>query len=316
MRARVGALGPLVWWALFAAGVRLAEWLPAPSLYAVARLAGRLLALVPTAARSRLRNNLSRVTGQPAESAAVMALATQVYVLQTCNYVDLLRTRKITPEEIGRRFVREGPGWDLLLEHARTGTGSLLVSAHFGRIERLNHFLALHRLPVTLPVERLSPPRLFDLVSALRTSRGVKLVPHDAGLRPWLRAVSKGDVVALFAEWDPSGRGVPVDFFGAEARFPPGPAFLALRSGAPLFIGYDLPGDRPDEGRVFVDAPLQLERTGDMDRDVQRATQQIAQHFERTIGRHPGRWVMFHDIWQGNLSQSAANRPLESAAQS
>ena len=311
----------MIWWWLFAFGVQLAEWVPARALYGLAQLLAPLLALVPTPARAQLRRNLTQVTGPTRNGGSMNSLTRQVYAMQIANYLDLMRSRRITPKEIRSRYTLEGPGWDELVQTVRGGQGCVLVTPHFGRIELLNHVLALHGLPTTLPVERLRPERLFSLVTALRATRGVHFLPQDGGVRPWLRALGQGHVIALFAEWDPSGQGVPVTFFGRESRFPPGPAFLALRGNAPLFIGYDLPGGDPGipgdiygRGRAFLDAPLHLTRTANLDADVKRGTQLIADHFQRHIAQDPGRWVMFHDMWPDDVSQSATKRALEAAA--
>lgn len=294
----------MFWWALFSAGVRLAELLPARMLYGAGAAVARVLASAPSPARDRLRRNFSRVTGQSPSSSAVARLVREAYSLQVANYVDLMRTRRISRAEVEARYTTTGPGWAAMVSAVQEGRGCVLVTPHFGRIELLNHVLATFDLPTALPVERLRPERLFQLVCALRAFRGATPIPHDAGVRPWLRAIGQGHLVALFAERDPSGGGVPVQFFGREARFPPGPAFLALRTGAPLLVGYDLPGDRPNTAYAEIDAPLKLARNGDMEADVRAATQQIAAHFERHIRAHPGRWVMFHDMWPGDVSES------------
>jgi lauroyl/myristoyl acyltransferase len=298
----------MIWWALIAVGVAVAERVPGEPLYALGRLVAWVLASVPSATRTRLRRNLSRASGESLTSRQLDRLVGEAYALQVANYIDLLRYRRIGPDEIARSYTATGPGWEEFLTASRAGRGAVLVTAHFGRIERLNHFLAQFQLPTTLPVERLRPPQLFDLVSRLRAQRGVNLVPHDAGLRPCLRALARGDVVALFAEWDPTGHGVPVRLFGAEAYLPPGPAFLALRSGAPIFVGLDLPGERPGTHEGYLEPALRAVATGNMDDDVGRVTQEIAARFERHIARHPGRWVMFHDVFSSGVSQSA--RPI------
>ena len=43
-------------------------------------------------------------------------------------------------------------------------------------------------------------------------------------------------VVPLLADRDLSARGVEVEFFGGRTRMPAGPALLALRTGAPLYV--------------------------------------------------------------------------------
>ena len=251
-----------------------------------------------------MSRNLSKASGERLGSHTLDVLIRQAYRIQVANYLYLLRSRKIRIADVAARFTQTGPGWEQFLEASTNGKGCVLVSAHYGHLEVLNHYLAQYEFQMTLPVERLKPDRLFNLICTLRACHGVNLVPQDAGLRPWLRAVARGDVVALFADWDPTGHGVPVQFFGAEARFPPGPAFLAIRSGAPLFVGMELAGDTPGTSRCFISAPLEWERAADIDGDVKRATQAIARTFERYIGEDPGRWVMFHDIWTGDVSQS------------
>jgi KDO2-lipid IV(A) lauroyltransferase len=296
----------MAWWAVFAAGTWLAERLPSAVVYLAGRVAALVIVLLPVAPRERLRRNLSRASGEALGSARLAAFVRLAYATQLTNYIDLMRSRRISEAEVAGAMQASGPGWDALLAAVREKEGAVIVTAHFGRMELLNHFLSQYRLPITLPVERLRPTRLFDLICALRSHKGLQLVPHDAGLRACLRALQRGDMVALVADWDPSGQGVPVRFFGATARFPPGPAFLALRSRAPLFVGLALPGEGQGRFRAWVELPLRPDRTDDLDADVQTLTQEIASSLERHIRRGPGKWVMFHDLWAGGVSQSAA----------
>ena len=294
---------------VFATGTWLAEHLPAAPLYAFARVLADLVASLPLPSRNRLRRNLSRAAEEPLASARLAALVRQAHRTQLTNYVDLMRSRRISDGEVSRRVQPGGPGWDAMIDAVRERRGAVLVTAHFGRLELLNHFLTQFGLPITLPVEHLRPRRLFELIFALRSFRGVQLVPHDAALRTCLRALRRGELVALFAEWDPSGHGAPVQFFGATARFPQGPAFLALRSGAPLFVGLALPGNGVDRHVGWVELLLERPPAGDFEHDLREVSQRIATSLERHIGQDPGRWVMFHDLWAGGVPQSSANAP-------
>ena len=296
----------MIWWAALSAGVFVAERVPPPALYAVGRAIAWLLAAIPSVARTRLRRNLARATSLSLGDPRLDRFVRRAYETQVANYLDLLRIRTLSVAEVAQRFTLEGPGWQPFLDLARSGRGVVLVTAHFGRIELLNHCVAQFELPTTLPVERLRPERLYRLVSELRGHTGVNLVAHDTGLRPWLRAIAAGQVVAFFAEWDPSGRGTQVDFFGAPAQFPPGPAFIALRAGAPVFVGSWLPGASEHRYVAYMEAPLDVTRSDSLDADVQALTQRIASLFETHVRRDPGRWVMFHDLWAGDVSQSAA----------
>jgi lauroyl/myristoyl acyltransferase len=285
---------------LFLAGMRLAEWLPPAVLYRLARLVALLWSYVPSAPQRQLRCNLAQVVGLPPTAPAVRRLARQAFQVQAANYVDLLRGRAVDQAELEDRFVRVGDGWPAFEAALRERRGMVLVTAHFGRVELLRQYFGRAGLAATLVVERLEPPALFHLICRLRAQPTIQLVPHDAALRPCLRALARGEAAAFFADWDPTGHGVLVRFFGASARLPAGPAFMALRASVPLFVGAVLPPDPADPLRrwqAFAAPPLVLEATGDLAADLQRGTQGIAHWLEQIIGQYPEQWVMFHHIW-------------------
>jgi phosphatidylinositol dimannoside acyltransferase len=282
---------------LFSAVVRLAEWLPAPLVYRLARAVGLLLSLLPTAPGRGLRRNLGVVLGGPPSSPLLRPYVRGAYRTQSANYADLLRGRRITAAEVAAGTVAEGTGWPAFREAIAAGKGLILVTAHFGRFERMTHYVAGLGVTLTLPVERLHPPALFDLVSRLRTRRGFTLVPADLGLRPPLRGLQRGHVVALFADWDSTGHGVEVPFFGRPARLPAGPALLAVRTGAPLFVAFGVDDPRAGLVRAVVEPPLPVRRGGDLEADTRHATELLASALERGIRRFPDQWVMFHDVW-------------------
>ncbi|HEV2122705.1 MAG TPA: hypothetical protein VGW38_08020 [Chloroflexota bacterium] len=296
---------------LFSAGIWLAERLSSAVIYGIATILGRAIATLPTAQRHRLRRNLAVVVDTSVDDPQLDPLVKQVFRTQAANYADLLRARCITPSEVEARLIQSGEGWEPFMECVRRKTGCVLVTPHFGRVELLNHFLGARHLPITLPVERLQPPALFELITRQRTRPTYELVPHDAALRPSLRALKRGEVVVFFAEWAPGGNRVNVQFFGRSTPFPPGPAFVALRADVPLFVGFELPSVHPGTFLAHIGAPLQVERSSDSNIDVQRLTQRMASEFERGIRQAPGHWVMFHDIWPEN--QPVQQPSLEAA---
>jgi KDO2-lipid IV(A) lauroyltransferase len=293
---------------LFTAGVRLAEWLPAPLLYRLARIAALLLSLIPTAAGRRLRRNLGVVLGVAPTSPALGPYVRGAYRTQCTNYADLFRGRTITPAEAAALTVADGDGWAAFHQAIADRKGLIMVTAHFGRFEMMSHFVGALNVGLTMPVERIEPPALFDLVSALRTQPGFTLVAADLGLRPSLRALQRGDLVTLFADWDSTGHGVEVPFFGRPARLPGGPGLLAVRTGAPLFVAFAVDDRRAGVVRAMISPPLPVRRSGDLDADVRQATEQMASALERGIRRYPDQWVMFHDVWPAAIA-SREGRP-------
>ncbi|MDN5918784.1 MAG: phosphatidylinositol mannoside acyltransferase, partial [Pseudonocardia sp.] len=109
-----------------------------------------------------------------------------------------------------------------------------------------------------------------------------------------------GGVGCLIADGDLAGTGVPVDFLGAPARLPAGPARLALLTGAALHPAYAT--FTPDAWGVRVGAEI-----GVPDRaSVPAAVQALATEFGAMIAAKPEDWHMLQPIWSADLPQPDA----------
>jgi KDO2-lipid IV(A) lauroyltransferase len=100
-----------------------------------------------------------------------------------------------------------------------------------------------------------------------------------------------GAVVPLLADRDLSARGVEVTFFGRRTKMPPGPAILALRTGAPLHVVTCW--FEPDRPVGSLSHRIELTDTsGSFGDRARRLTQLVANEFERGIREHPADWHM------------------------
>src|SRR5690606_33508157 len=112
-----------------------------------------------------------------------------------------------------------------------------------------------------------------------RRSLGMEIIPTVGGERAPLDVLTdrlgQAHVVPLLADRDLSARGVEVRFFGGRTRMPAGPAMLALRTGAPLFV-VSLWYDEDYHARGRLEGPLPLPQDGPLDARVRSVTQEIA----------------------------------------
>jgi len=145
---------------------------------------------------------------------------------------------------------------------------------------------------LTTVAERLKPEKLFDQFLEYRESLGMEVLPLGDSdvMRNLVGRLRGGGLVALLGDRDITRNGVEVDFFGACASFPAGPATLAILTGAPLFpVTMHYEGPRTIavvQDRIEVPEHLLKSEW------VAHMTQQIARAYEGGISQHPEDWHM------------------------
>lgn len=211
-------------------------------------------------------------------------------------WIEALRLPTMSARVIERGFTAEGfEQVPAALEH---GKGVILALPHLGGWEWAGRWLAINGHRLTVVVEQLDPPELFDWFVSLREDLGMTVVPLGPGAgRAVLGALRNNDIVCLLCDRDLQGGGIEVEFFGERTTLPAGPATLALRSGAPLLPVGVYFTDRLHGHHAVVRPPVPADRRGSLRADVGRVTQYLADELEYLIRRAPEQWHLFQPNW-------------------
>ncbi len=239
--------------------------------------------------------NLRRVLG-PGLDGEEMAEAVRATFRSYGRYwIESFRLPGTSPAVLDASFDYEGLVH--LVRAREQGIGPILVLPHLGGWEWAGVWLTqVLKVPVTVVVEPIEPPELFEFFAEFRERLGMRIVPLGPGAAAEvLRSLSEGHVVCLLADRDIAGDGVEVEMFGETTTLPAGPAVLAIRSGAPL-----LPTAVYFRGRrhhAVVGPPLAVERRGRLRDDVATITQELAKQLEELIRAAPEQWHLQQPNW-------------------
>jgi lauroyl/myristoyl acyltransferase len=288
--------------AVYAAGWRVVRGLPEP-------VARRQFDAIADAAwirhgRSvqRLESNLRRVLGPRAparELRRTTHLGMRSYLRYWCEVFQLPRMR--TADLIARTRCEDEPR---LRDAVVAGRGMILALPHSGNWDVAGAWLAGTGVPFTTVAERLEPESLFERFVAFRESLGMEVLPLTGGERaPYdvladrLRA---GGTLCLLSDRDLTATGIDVEFFGATARMPAGPAALAHDTGAALLPTTLHYPDR-HSWAVRIHPQIEVPTVGDRAARITHMTQQLANAFADAIAEHPQDWHMLQRIWVDDL---------------
>jgi KDO2-lipid IV(A) lauroyltransferase len=188
------------------------------------------------------------------------------------------------------------------LDHLRSAMAShghaLVLTAHLGNWELLSlaHRLTGQRLAIV--VRPLDSPWLNGLADLLRRKSGVEVVDKEGAVRPVLRALHDGRMVAILLDQNAARReGVFVPFFGHPASTSKGLALLARRAGSPvvpIFIRREETGGH----RVQVLPALAPPTASDPEEAVTELTARCAAVIEAAIREAPDQWLWIHNRWR------------------
>ena len=260
------------------------------------RLASLLAFELAPRARSIVARNQAQVLGRGPGDPLVRSATRAAFASYGRYWFDSFRFAVMTPESVAARF--ESVDAHYLWRALDAGRGAIVALPHIGNWDAAGPWLRAEGRPVVAVAEQLRPERLYDLFVANRASFGVEVLAlGDPGIGRALAAkLAAGNIVALVADRDLTGRGVEVTMFGRTRRVPAGPALLSLTTGAPLLV---TPVFQIERGwRCVMTPPLTIDASGDRRADVRALTQRMAEEFERSIAAAPTDWHMFQPAWE------------------
>ena len=273
-------------------GWRIVRWLPEKSAYALFYKVADALVKRNGKSVQRLRSNLARtqpgITNLSLDLLVIDAMRSYMrYWCDTFRFPDWSSQRVTETVSVTNAH--------LLMEAIAAKTGVIVALPHAGNWDHAGAYFCAKGVPLVTVAERLKPEKLFLKFLSYRESMGMEVLPLEGRVLETLAdRLRDGALVALVADRDLSRSGIEVDFFGAPARMPAGPALLAIRTQAPLitaFVSYT------DVG-VHIDFKSVMLPSSGSERDmVQEIVQMTAVHFEDGISQQPQDWHMLQRIW-------------------
>ena len=295
MRAQVAT-------ALYKAGAFVARRLPRSVATNAPKVLAYPLALIMKNKRLMVRRHMRRALGSTATKGVLRVATRRAFESYLRYWIESFRLPSQTTHELSDGI--QVPDYRHVEEGLRKGKGVILALPHLGGWEWAGFWIAaVKKLPITVVVEPIEPPQLFEWFARFRRELGMTVVPlGPAAGAEIAAALKRNEVVCLLSDRDISGGGVKVPFFGELTTLPGGPALMALRTGAPILptAVYFAAG----ESHIgVVRPPLDVSRAGSVREDVKRITENLAQELEVLISAEPSQWHLFQPNWPSDTNQ-------------
>ena len=187
--------------------------------------------------------------------------------------------------------------WAIVEETVARGMGVILVSGHLGNWELGASYIAARGVHLEAVARRMQNPLFDEYLTDTRRRVGVNVIHDSDAVRRVPRVVRNGGVVGFLFDQGAAGLASTwVPFFGRYAKTPRGPAVFALRLNAPIVFTCAV---REPTGRYSMKfEEVVVQRTGDLDRDVEAIVGEYTKVLERWVRRYPEQYFWQHRRWK------------------
>lgn len=184
------------------------------------------------------------------------------------------------------------------------GKGIIFMTGHFGNWELLATATMLHINSSGLIIVKKQKNHFLDkLINDIRTKHTNRIVYMKESVREIVKTLGRNGIVAMIADQSAPRDSVYVPFFGREVATYAGPAYFALRTGAPIVMGLSI--CRPDGG---YEAVFEEIKTDDLDEaskeNIKELTARHTAVLEKFIRQNPDHWLWQHKRWKHTRSNN------------
>jgi len=210
--------------------------------------------------------------------------------------VEFARFPRYTTANIERVVVLEGH--ENFLGGQRRGKGVLYLTGHIGAWELSSFAHALYGYPLHYMARPIENRRIDTLVNGYRCLSGNRPIFKNESARVTLKVLKETGTIGILADQNTMPQeAVFVDFFGKAASTTTGIARLALHTDAAVVPGYAVWDEYLGKYRLCFEAPVELVRTGHVERDILENTRKFTKVLEEIVRKYPEQWVWIHGRW-------------------
>lgn len=185
------------------------------------------------------------------------------------------------------------------------GKGVIALGAHFGPFTLLGGRLALEGYPFNLIINQEHFTKLMKRLDDYQKRIGqnpFSSKPVLSSLKKSINCLHRNEILYLIADEQQRRGGLPVPFFGRPAYTAPGPAILSLKTDAPILPMF-IVRENGFPKTLEIRSPIEIERTSDEKRDIERLTAQFTKAIEEIVRQYPSQWAWLNRRWKSSYQK-------------
>jgi KDO2-lipid IV(A) lauroyltransferase len=212
--------------------------------------------------------------------------------------VDFIKMPQIVNASNWQKYI-EAEGVEFAREALKEGKGIIFVAGHVGNWEVAGCGFEFFFHPVHSIAKHMKNPFVDKFFTSLRENGNQKIIFKEKAAREMIRVLKNNKILGILVDQNARKNSIFVDFFGQKAATTRVVATLSLKTGAPIIMAFLRRSDsRRYKFKISMSKPIQIEKTGDLEKDILNLTQRYTTIIESRIREHPHEWMWMHRRWK------------------
>ena len=179
---------------------------------------------------------------------------------------------------------------------AKSGRGTVLLTAHFGDWEMSSLTSSVIGFPILVLVREQKMKRLNELLNRLRESNGCKVIRKGMDVKNILKALRGKNIVGILSDQDAGRNGVFVDFFGRPTSYHSGPFEMAKHTDSLILPNLIVRTGGPYH-KLYLEEYIDFRENNSPDA-IKENIQRFAKLLESYVRKYPDQWLWLHKRWK------------------
>ncbi|MCL2001766.1 MAG: lysophospholipid acyltransferase family protein, partial [Planctomycetes bacterium] len=212
-------------------------------------------------------------------------------------FMEVARLNRMSDDEAALRTDINGSD-RIMADILAKGKGMVLITGHLGNWEWGAVMLGRLKAVDGFIARPLDNPRLDLFVNRIRERTGAAVWSKKGAIRKALAALRNARGLVAVADQDGDRHGIPAPFLGKPGTTMPAPVDLAIRVGAPLFVGAVM---RAEGDLKFVMVPKRVHwprPDADPAEERVRLATAMNEDLSEIIREYPEQWIWIHNRWK------------------
>ncbi len=241
--------------------------------------------------------NLRNAYGEDLSDFQRRKIIRRIYLHLASVGVDFIKLPQIVNSSNWQKHF-EVEGLEFAREALKEGKGIIFVGGHIGNWEVLGGAFDFFFHPPHSIAKHMKNPFTDRFFTRLRKYGNQEIIFKEKAARGMIKVLKNNKSLGILVDQNARRNGVFVDFFGQKAATTRVVATLSLKTGAPIIMAFLRRSDRRYRFKISLSKPIQIEKTGDLEKDILNLTQRYTTIIESRIRAHPHEWIWIHRRWK------------------